>query len=1198
MQAGGEAISYAGEYETPEDMQGMPAEVDVRCLATLAPKEAARKGTTAHLQHPVMPDLPSGGEQPSSSEADGASPDLPEENMDGLAQTLVQALKDNPTVIRALLSSLSKEALAAAMGARDPAPHSSPSPPSSAPARPQEKPARTQPVQDQARSPRCAADGASALSGGGVEQGVVQEASQHPPAGRGEQPTAATQPMQNNRGQQVGPLRHVPGQPRWQPTAAIQSRGAVRPASAGAARTGANPQPAHLAEPGRPASANPTAPMPPGQLADLAATPQRMHRQALPPPAYQQPPQPRSASRRVPPVPAAAPHRPISHRAFQEEEREFEQRAFQERIMEERMAAARRTPPAHADRAPAAHADCTLVDAAVVEAGPPGPPHPEGEEGGEPFAVGSTANDVKPCKCKKSRCLKLYCDCFATGLFCNDACLCQDCENRTETLSAVFKARQFIMVKDPAAFKPKVTDATGGGTAHVKGCACRKSRCLKKYCECFLVGVRCTENCRCVACLNNGSGPEDIGAALVHGTAGALAAQPQQAPQAGAERHPASAAGPSAPRLPPRDRAPAPVGGPGSREFTVLARTGTADLPVTDDPMGGWGIPEHTHGSDAMGRPAGLSASLAGRTSLRRPGVPIWNSVGQHISTGRPTMAGTLLQQSMSELMTEVNGRTARHSRPERPSADAPQARQKQDFSDVPAANAEQGEEMMGDEGRFEEEDHREFDEEVGKMDLDEMGRRSGRAPEQAGADLAPQSAADNESRPMDNGPLIAPGHANQEIKSKDEDAVFAHPSQLALQEDIINLEQAERLAHAPNGNLSAQDANLTHRSRPLSPRNRNLGPRDADLGPRGHGPQRRDLDAHTRNASPQDRDIRPSGRERLQNHGCGRGNAHLDPYDREWVPGDERRGQRGAKLAQHGREQWHAEQPEQRDVDLRHRDISPHKRHRGEYLGPRDRDLSPHNRRKGEYLGPRDRDLSPHDRRNPRGYPGRHDSDLSSGRGIVQQLDHRDISVPHSRNQCDNRGVSPQHKKGRGEKARDEEWSPRDTTPDRARQRGRRGGKRERAAADPDPSFSGRSADGFLAEPIGRRARRASAEQEPLEEEGLGLRWGVRKKVTISRVPEAWRDQQGAQQVPSGGNCEEAELAEHSLPSRQRILNEMQQLGRDTNKRAAFPAPKPEEGTPLAGGAAPGPQPPPHRPTERLADTESDAAEALLSFL
>jgi hypothetical protein len=37
--------------------------------------------------------------------------------------------------------------------------------------------------------------------------------------------------------------------------------------------------------------------------------------------------------------------------------------------------------------------------------------------------------------------------------------MCQDCENRTDTLNAVFKARKFIMVKDPTAFKPKVIDS-------------------------------------------------------------------------------------------------------------------------------------------------------------------------------------------------------------------------------------------------------------------------------------------------------------------------------------------------------------------------------------------------------------------------------------------------------------------------------------------------------------------------------------------------------------------------------------------------------------------------------------------------------------------------------------------------------------------------------------------------------------------
>lgn len=32
------------------------------------------------------------------------------------------------------------------------------------------------------------------------------------------------------------------------------------------------------------------------------------------------------------------------------------------------------------------------------------------------------------CNCKKSRCLKLYCDCFAAGVPCSD-CNCEVCEN-------------------------------------------------------------------------------------------------------------------------------------------------------------------------------------------------------------------------------------------------------------------------------------------------------------------------------------------------------------------------------------------------------------------------------------------------------------------------------------------------------------------------------------------------------------------------------------------------------------------------------------------------------------------------------------------------------------------------------------------------------------------------------------------------
>lgn len=96
--------------------------------------------------------------------------------------------------------------------------------------------------------------------------------------------------------------------------------------------------------------------------------------------------------------------------------------------------------------------------------------------------------------------MKLYCECFLGGRYCDAECGCVGCKNTEEEEKERKLARQTITDKNPLAFESFRVKLEV--MKQQRGCNCKKSQCSKKYCECFNNGVGCVKSCKCESCSN------------------------------------------------------------------------------------------------------------------------------------------------------------------------------------------------------------------------------------------------------------------------------------------------------------------------------------------------------------------------------------------------------------------------------------------------------------------------------------------------------------------------------------------------------------------------------------------------------------------------------------------------------------------------------------------------------------------------
>lgn len=109
--------------------------------------------------------------------------------------------------------------------------------------------------------------------------------------------------------------------------------------------------------------------------------------------------------------------------------------------------------------------------------------------------------EAKCCSCKKTKCLKLYCECFANSQYCK-GCNCTGCHNLEAFDEERAQALAQIARNNPAGLNRRMSIAEGTEAKLGSGCNCTKTKCRKNYCECYKLGMACGTMCNCEGCRN------------------------------------------------------------------------------------------------------------------------------------------------------------------------------------------------------------------------------------------------------------------------------------------------------------------------------------------------------------------------------------------------------------------------------------------------------------------------------------------------------------------------------------------------------------------------------------------------------------------------------------------------------------------------------------------------------------------------